>query len=337
MQCACLCGIMMRLSIITILLFVVASACGGRTETTSDAGEQSAPAATASRPTFSGDSAMALVEAQCAMGPRVPGTAAHARCVDWLKTRLTQLADTVIEQLGPVETFDGVHLTAHNIIASFNAAAGGADNGRVLLIAHYDCRPWADADPDPSRRTQPVLGANDGASGTAVLLELARLMAHQRPGRGVDLLLVDVEDWGQSGAEDAEDTWALGTQYWVAHRHVPGYTPAYAILLDMVGARDATFMREQYSEVYATGIVDHVWRTAQSVGATHFVNRTGGGVTDDHVPLLRAGIAAIDIIDQRPGSEHGFFDGWHTTADTPDKIDPAVLAQVGSTLVALLY
>ena len=317
---------------VAVLMCVsLATACGAASGTDGDKPRHQAP--DAALPRFSGDSAMALVTAQCAMGPRVPGTEAHAACVGWLMETLEPLADTLIHQQAPVLTFDGTRLTAHNIIASFNPQA----SQRLLLLSHYDCRPWADQDPDPARRREPVMGANDGASGTAVLLELARLMHARHPALGVDLLLVDVEDWGDSDSDDP-DSWALGTQYWVEHPHVAGYKPVMAILLDMVGARDATFTREQFSDYFARDVVNMVWGMAQKAGAgSRFVNTLGGAVTDDHVPLLRAGIPAIDIIDMRAGGEHGFFEYWHTTADTLDKLDPATLQAVGSTLVAVIY
>ena len=314
------------------LAVTLATSCGA---SIADSGDNNAKAqaVTTALPQCSGDSAMALVVKQCDMGPRVPGTEAHARCATWLKDRLASLADTVIEQQAPVTTFDGTRLTARNIIAAFNPQAAQ----RILLLSHYDCRPWADHDPDAARRRDPVMGANDGASGTAVLLELARVMRDKKPSIGIDILLVDVEDWGDSDS-DAPDSWALGTQYWAEHPHVAGYKPMMAILLDMVGAKGATFMREQFSDYYAGDIVNLVWRKAQAAGAGNlFVNSVGGAVNDDHVPLLQAGIPAIDIIDLRPGSDHGFFPHWHTTADTPDKLDPATLQAVGNTLLAVIY
>ncbi len=311
----------------------ITTSCGASTAGSSDNSAQAPTTTTAITPQCNGDSAMALVIEQCNMGPRVPGTEAHARCSTWLKDRLATLADTVIEQQAPVTTFDGTRLTARNIIASFNPEAAQ----RILLLSHYDCRPWADKDPDTAHRREPVMGANDAASGTAVLLELARVMHDKAPAIGIDLLLVDVEDWGDSDSDDP-DSWALGTQYWAEHPHVAGYKPMMAILLDMVGAKGATFMREQFSDYYARDIVDMVWRKAQAAGAgSLFVNTVGGAVNDDHVPLLQAGIPAIDIIDLRPGSDHGFFPHWHTTADTPDKLDPATLQAVGNTLLAVIY
>ena len=205
---------------------------------------------------------------------------------------------------------------------------------RILLVAHWDCRPWADSDPDPAKVNEPVMGANDGASGTAVLLELARVLHAQKPEVGVDLLLTDVEDWG---AEDNEDSWALGTQYWVENKHKEAYKPLFGILLDMVGAKGATFHREAFSDMYASNVVDEVWRVAAEQGFLQFfIDSMGGGATDDHVCINKGGIPCIDIIDMRT-STTGFYPGWHTTHDTVDQIDRATLQAVGQTIAALIY
>lgn len=282
--------------------------------------------------TFSADSAYSYVKQQCDMGPRVPGTPAHERCAQWLTASLRQWCDTVVVQQAPVTTFDGKQLNCKNIVGTFNPQA----SDRLLVLAHWDCRPWADNDPDPSLRQQPVMGANDAASGTAVILELARLMAQQRPEVGVDLLLVDVEDWGEN---ENEDSWALGTQYWANNPHVAGYRANCGILLDMVGTRGARFTQEYFSKQYAQGVIDMVWKTASQSGfGSYFINQDGGAITDDHVMVNRlAGIPTIDIIDMRLDSDTGFFDGWHTTHDTLDQIDPATLRAVGQTLVNLIY
>ncbi len=277
---------------------------------------------------FVADSAKAYVDTQCAFGPRVPGTPAHSQCAQWLQQQLTRWCDTVYAQHAQVTTFDGTRLNITNLVGAVNPAA----QKRLLIVAHWDCRPWADQDPDPARRREPVMGANDAASGVAVMLELARIMHAQRPEVGVDLLMTDAEDWGQ---ENDDDSWALGTQHWAAHPHVEGYQPAFAILLDMVGARGAQFAPEYFSTQYAPSAVTLVWDTARQAGyANFFVNRSGGAVTDDHVPINRAGIPCIDIIDMRGD---GFFSGWHTTHDTPDVIDSSTLKAVGQTLASLIY
>ena len=284
-------------------------------------------------PQFDADSAYALVARQCEFGPRVPGTSAHAACAQWLTRQLEAVADTVLVQQASVTTFDGTKLGLKNIYAAFRPEI----ENRVLLLAHWDCRPWADADPDPSMRRRPVMGANDAASGVAVLLELARCLRGMPPTVGVDILLVDVEDWGADGDEDS---WALGTQYWARHPQWVSTTPHYGVLLDMVGARGARFAPEYFSMEYASGFVGHVWNVAREAGyGNYFVGTQGGAVTDDHIYINRiAGIPCLDIIDMRPDQEgSGFFSAWHTTHDTMDQIDPSTLKAVGQTLLHLLY
>ncbi len=321
---------MNKSSIIAFLAAITLSigACG------SSAGNQTTAAdttATTVMPTFNADSAYALVAAQCDMGPRVPGTEAHADCAHWLQERLAQWCDTVMVQQAPATTFDGNTFTISNIIGVINPDA----TQRLLLVAHWDCRPWADQDPDPSKRQQPVMGANDAASGVAVLLEMARIMHDDRPAMGIDILLVDLEDWGN---ENDDDSWALGTQYWAKHPHVAGYMPAFGILLDMVGAAGAQFAPEYHSMQYAAGPTQYVWGKAREAGhANYFVGSGGGAVTDDHVVINHAGIPCIDIIDMRNNAESGFFEHWHTTHDTMDAIDRATLRAVGETLVRVIY
>lgn len=307
----------------------IATSCGGNTATTNgDNSQDSTTTTQATAPQFNADSAFEFTAAQCAFGPRVPSTAQHAACANWLEEKLSTWAHNLIVQKAPVTTFDGKKLTALNFIAQFNPEV----QERILLVAHWDCRPWADKDPDESLRKEPVMGANDAASGTAVLLELARIMHDTPCDKGVDLLLVDVEDWGN---ENDEDSWALGTQYWTRHPHVEGYKPLYGILLDMVGATGAQFAPEYYSMQYAPSVVQLVWDTAANAGFGNFFRQSGGsGVTDDHVAINHAGIPCIDIIDMR---QDGFFSGWHTTHDTMDNIDRTTLNAVGTTLLHLLY
>ena len=281
-------------------------------------------------PTFNADSAYSFVKAQCDFGPRVPGTQAHQDCGNMLEKKLNQLCDTVITQHAQVTTFDNTRLNISNYIGIFNPDA----SKRILLLAHWDSRPWADNDPDPDKQTQPVIGANDGASGVGVLLEVARVLAANKPAIGVDILFTDAEDWGTN---NDEDSWALGTQYWVQHPHVQGYSPMYGILLDMVGAAGARFEKEGYSSYYAPQVVSNVWNKAQTAGYGNlFSTMEGGAVTDDHVTINQAGIPCIDIIDMRRSSPTGFFQQWHTTHDTMNSIDRNTLKAVGQTLINLL-
>ena len=280
---------------------------------------------------FDGNNAYNLVKVQCDFGPRVPGTPAHSKCAEWLKQQLRDYCDSTIVQQAQVTTFDGTTLNIKNLIGIINP---DADN-RILLLAHWDCRPWADNDPDPAKHKEPVMGANDAASGVAVLLELARVMNDKKPTVGVDILLTDAEDWGTN---NVEESWALGTQYWAKHPHVEGYSPRFGILLDMVGAKGAKFSKEIQSMQYAPSVVNEVWDMAQQSGyGSYFDNNAGGAITDDHIVVNQMGIKCIDIIDMRQGGDTGFFDGWHTTGDTLDKIDPTVLKVVGQTVANVIY
>lgn len=279
---------------------------------------------------FNGMNAFNLVKAQCDFGPRVPGTPAHSKCAEWLEQSLRKSCDTVIVQEGQVTTFDGKTLNIKNLVGSFNP--GNSD--RILLLAHWDCRPWADNDPDPANHQEPVMGANDAASGVAVLLELARLMKNKKPNIGVHILLVDAEDWGSN---DVEESWALGTQYWAKNPHVAGYTARFGILLDMVGAKGARFYMEYQSMEYAPNVVAEVWDVAQKSGyGSYFDSNGGGGVTDDHIVINEmAGIKCIDIIDMR--QDGGFFAGWHTVDDTINWIDQNTLKAVGQVVANVVY
>ena len=189
---------------------------------------------------FDADSAYSYVERQVAFGPRVPNTEAHRRCGEWLASELRRRGADVTEQRSDLTAFDGTVLKAVNILGRFNTESPD----RLLLLAHWDCRPWADQDPNPDNRKKPVDGANDGASGVGVLLEIARQLSEKAPGKGVDILFVDAEDWGTEGSEDS---WALGARYFMEHPPVEGYLPDEAILLDMVGGKGAVFCREYFS------------------------------------------------------------------------------------------
>lgn len=272
---------------------------------------------------FDGAQALRWVEHQVAAGPRIPGTAAHRTIGDWLEAELRQRADSVEVQRFTHVTSSGDTLPLRNVIARFQPA----NPSRVLLLAHWDTKPLADQDPDPAKRSLPVPGANDGASGVAVLLGVADALHRTRPSLGVDLLFVDGEDYG-SFEGDAPDN-LLGSRHFAANLP-PGYRPLFAVLLDMVGDRDQQFEQEGYSLDGAPEVVERVWTTAEEIGLGRvFRPRRGIALTDDHIPLLRAGIRAIDVID---------FDYpyWHTTSDTVDKVSAASLANVGRLALALV-
>ena len=219
-----------------------------------------------------------------------------------------------------------------NVVASFNLQPTGGQ--RVLLAAHWDTRPFADQDPDPAQRSQPVPGANDGASGVAVLLEMARLLHAQPLNVGVDLVFFDLEDLGDDLGPDADtsaaaNAFALGSRAFVEANSQ--YRPQYGILLDMVCDADLRIPQEAFSRINAPHVVERVWAAAERVGATAFVNEPGGPVVDDHVAFLQRGIPMIDLI------HYPFPSTWHTTGDVPAACSAASLQQVGNVLVEVLY
>lgn len=316
-------SIAISMSCLTLLM-----ACG--------AGKKSSPDTTAVQPDaessvetmFSADSAYSYASRQVSFGPRVPGSGSHASCGDWLVEKLKETGADVAQQTSTLTTFDGTSIPMRNIIARLNPNA----ESRILLLAHWDTRPWADNDPDPANHKTPIDGANDGASGVAVLLELARVLGDSNFAKGVDILLCDAEDWG---TENNDESWAMGTRYFAQEAQKDGYLPEAAILVDMVGASDATFMREFFSQRSNPALADEIWAIGNSLGyGGMFVNRMGSAVNDDHVELIKAGIPAIDIIDYREGQ--GFFPGWHTIGDNMEAISPSTLGAVGQVLETYL-
>ena len=298
-------------------------------------GSRPAPAAADVR--FDAASAFGFVKAQVDLGPRVPGTPAHAACADWFVKTLRQWTPDVVVQEFKARAYDGRPLEGKNIVASFLPDSAE----RVLLCAHWDSRPFADHDPDPAMRYRPVMGANDGASGVAVLLEVARCLSLKKPSVGVDILLLDLEDFGEhanwSGSR-SEDSWGLGSQHWARTPHRPGYRARFGILLDMVGAADAVFPMEGTSMSYAPDVVRRVWNVARGLGLGRwFVESESDPLIDDHLYINRdARIPAIDIIDF-VAARGGFPESWHTTGDTLDKIDRRTLEAVGRAVLAVVY
>ncbi len=289
----------------------------GRAAAVGDAGE---PA-----PAFDGDAAFELLERQVEFGPRVPNTPGHLRQLEWMTAYLRERSDTVALQEFEHTTVDGEELSLTNVFARF--APERPD--RILLLAHWDTRPTADQASDTELRDQPIPGANDGASGVAVLLRLADVLSRHSPPLGVDILLVDGEDYGP----EAEDMY-LGAKHFAANPP-PGYRPLYGVLLDMIADRDPRFRVEGYSRQYAPEVVDRVWRTAEELGwGDIFVREEGPSIQDDHVPLNRAGIRTIDIIDFEYGPGNRY---WHTPSDDLERVAPLGLQAVGDVLTTLIF
>lgn len=313
----------MQKSVLFLLAALAFAGCGGKKAAAEAVADSSAETAV----TFDADSAYSYVAKQVSFGPRVPNTEAHRLCGEWLVSELTRHGAVVTQQDATLKAFDGTVLNAKNILGRFNPDS----DTRLLLLAHWDCRPWADQDPDPANHKTPVDGANDGASGVGVLLEIARQLGASAPSKGVDILFVDAEDWGTEGSEES---WAMGARYFVEHPPVEGYLPDEAILLDMVGGKGAVFCREYFSEQAAPRLAQSLWGIAASIGyGDIFQNKFGGAVTDDHVQLIAKGIPTVDIIEYHPEEESGFNPHWHTVTDNMDNIDPATLKAVGETVL----
>ena len=289
-------------------------------------------------PEFNADSAYLFMKTQVDYGPRIPNSAAHRECGDYLVTKLNEFGAEVIEQKAKLKTYDGILLNARNIIGVYNPE----HKNRVLLFAHWDTRPFADQDQDKYKRIQPILGANDGASGVGVLLEIARQINDSPVDIGIDIIFFDAEDWGQPNYERNQvpgDWYCLGSQYWAKNPHKPNYHANFGILLDMVGASKATFYKEGYSVEYASNITEKVWTVASRLGYGNlFINKKGGYITDDHVVVNQYHRApSINIIHTSDDTTHGFGNYWHTHNDNMDVIDKITLKAVGQTVLEVLY
>ena len=276
---------------------------------------------------FDGGHAFSYLEQQMQFGPRIPNTAAHQRTGDWILAQLRTRADTVAVQPITHVTRQGDTLHLRNFFAGFRPAAAE----RVLFLAHWDTRPHADQSQNLGQQRLPVPGANDGASGVAVLLGVADALKAKPPAVGVDLLFADGEDYGDF-ARDSDDV-LIGSRYFAAHQP-PGYPPLYAVLFDMVGDKDLRIGYEGNSQAFAPEVVDRVWRTAFDLGyGRYFIPQVESTLTDDHVALQKAGIHAIDVVDFNYGPGNSY---WHTTDDTIDKVSAASLQIVGDVAVALV-
>ncbi|UCD38488.1 MAG: M28 family peptidase [Fidelibacterota bacterium] len=282
-------------------------------------------------PYFDGSQAFELLEKQVALGPRFPGSPGHSALVSMLTEYLEPRAHELkIQSTSRSHPYQDGPLPIINILARFNPTA----RKHVLLLAHYDTRAMADKDPDRGNRSRPILGANDGASGVAVLLVLADIFAGDAPPIGVDLLFVDAEDVGRSS--DLEN-FSLGTKAFLPEMSslLGGIRPEYAVLVDMVGDAELTLPVEYYSWRDARELVNRIWNLARDLGYSQFRFEMGAAIYDDHVPLLEAGIPAVDIIDfDYPNTEENY---WHTLEDTPDKCSAESLEAVGTVLTTLIY
>lgn len=284
-------------------------------------------------PDFSADSAYQFIEQQLVFGPRNPNSEGHRFTKEYLEEKLREYAgaNSVFVQSFQWQGYDEL-LEMHNIIAAFEPSR----NDRIVLAAHWDTRPRGEEDPESPN--DPIPGADDGGSGVGVLLELARIFSENPPPVGVDIILFDGEDYGRSG--DLQN-YFLGARYWGNNPPVPGYNPRFGILLDMVGGRGATFLKEGHSMQFAPSLVDAIWEAGHELGyEDYFVDEQGAYVSDDHMIVERlTGIPMINIIHHRR-NENGsarFPEYWHTHRDNLEIIDRNTLQAVGDLMTELIY
>ncbi|HET6274180.1 MAG TPA: M28 family peptidase [Bacteroidota bacterium] len=278
-------------------------------------------------PAFDGGQAFAYLTRQTSFGPRNPNSAGHSACLDFLSAELRKHADNVRLQQFNESGYDGEKLVLTNVIASFKPDV----KDRVLLCAHWDTRPRAEHDENKGRRNEPILGANDGASGVAVLLQIASMLKNQPPSIGVDIVLFDGEDYGLEG-DDAK--YLLGSRHF-ARNKILDYVPRFGILLDMIGDRFLEIPKEQHSLRYAPDVLELVWGKARELGYLQFVDEVGELVTDDHLPLNEVGIKTIDLIDfNYPDPTNRF---WHSHQDIPENCSTESLEAVGTVLTHVIY
>lgn len=288
-------------------------------------------------PDFNTDSAYSYVEKQVDFGPRVPGTAAHKACGNYLSAKLKEFGAEVQEQKADITHYNGQSIPIRNIIGSFQPEK----EKRLLLFAHWDSRPFADEESDAEKQKLPIAGADDGASGVGVLLEIARQLQQQPTDVGIDIIFFDLEDWGPASFEKdfvAGNWWCAGSRYWSENPHIPAYQSAFGILLDMAGAAHATFLREGYSLQHASNVVSKIWSIASNLGyGQFFIQRNGGYITDDHVSIIEnRHIPCVNIINLKD-SDSGFAPHWHTHNDDMRNISKETLLAAGQTVMEVIY
>ncbi len=322
-------------TIILILISPILLASSCKTKNSENSSE-TITKSTIVRPVFSSDSAYVFTQQQVDFGPRVPGTPAQLKCANYFEQKLRNYGATVVIQRTNVLVYNGTSVPCINIIASYNPEA----KRRLMICTHWDARPFADQ--DDSATSKPILAADDGASGSAVLLEIARQLQQKNPEIGVDLIFLDVEDYGQPEYDLNQkqgDFYCLGTQYWCNNPHVPNYKAENGVLLDMVGAKGATFTYEGISMQYAPAFMKQVWNNADQLGyGNFFLKEMTDQIIDDHYYINKiTKIPTIDIINRTYSTRSGFAKHWHTHDDNMNIIDKLTLQAVGETVLATIY
>lgn len=323
-----------QLWIFLTIPILMASSCKTNKEETNS--ENTSVENKITKPPFSSDSAYLFTQQQLEFGARVPGTVAQTKCAAYFEQKLKNYGATVILQKTNVVVYNGKSVPCINVIATYNPDV----KRRLMICTHWDSRPFADQ--DDSATAKPILAADDGASGSAVLLEIARQMQQKNPEIGIDLIFLDVEDYGQPEYDLEQkqgDFYCLGTQYWCKNPHVPNYKAENGILLDMVGAKGATFTYEGVSMQYAPEFMKQVWKNAANLGYSNmFLKENTAQIIDDHYYInTLTNIPTIDIINRTYSTRSGFAKHWHTHEDNISIIDKSTLQAVGETVIATIY
>ncbi|MDR3267395.1 MAG: M28 family peptidase [Tannerella sp.] len=333
----------MRYKLILLFTSILLLSCCGQKNATKEqvkSAEQEIKS-DVSVPSFNADSAYTFVAQQVEFGYRIPNSEAHNQCAHFLAVKLESQGAKVFIQEAVVTAYNKERLNIKNIIGSYNP-----DNKRrILLCAHWDSRPYADHDDNEANHNKPIYGADDGASGVGVLLEIARQISENQINTGIDIVFFDAEDYGTPEyiRDYSLNTWCLGSQFWAKKTHIANYEANFGILLDMVGAKGASFYKEYTSVRYASQYVELVWNTAKNLGyGKYFINAQGGNVIDDHKYVLEGRkIPCIDIINYAPSDPdnhpHGFAAHWHTVNDNINIIDKGTLKAVGQTVLDVIY
>lgn len=280
-------------------------------------------------PVVDGDRLYSLIEKQLSFGHRIPGTPEHLACRDWIVETLKSYGAIVELQPFKASFYDVKDADAFNIIASFNPE----DTHRILLAAHYDTRMVAEKDEDKTKRDDPIMGADDGGSGVAGLLEIARVLSENPIDMGIDMIFFDAED---NGLPEVTEGWCLGSQYWAKNVYPKDYKAKFGILLDLIGAKGATFGKDQISQQFAKRYQDKIWTLAQRMGYSDLFIDSKFSVIDDHIYVNQAGIPMMDIINYNiPENKFGHYH--HTHKDDISVIDKRTLRIVTQIVTTALY
>lgn len=327
---------MRKFSFILVALCLLGfTACQSNSTSNKKATNQGTDYAKVNTPEFNADSAYQFVVDQLNFGFRTPDSKGASKCAAYLTRQMQRWCDTVIVQKFTTTLWNNTTVHGQNIIASLDPS----NQNRILIAAHWDSRLWADHDPDEKNHHQPILGANDGASGVAVMMEMARTMSQQKPSVGIDFIFFDVEDQGIADWSDMyeDNTWCKGSQYWAQMPHVPYYRAIYGVLFDMVATHNPRFTMEQVSMQYAPHIMNKYWNAAAALGYSNiFLNEKTDPILDDHLYINQiAGIPTIDIVQNSP--EGSFFKYWHTIGDNLETIDKETMSKVANLTMKVIY